>query len=181
VNTPADRRLWLDLQAADYLTAVEAEDFDRQDAIWALAAHDSELEEALHAVHAGMIEEADAKLVKTVADAVVKFLPSAEVIRPAGGPVTVGMVAEELYRHTPDRLPAAAHTLNERLRQATEELPAELGLSKLVAWAEARFGTADPVYWKAFREAALKLELRAAAETEYQLAARKSTKPGGPK
>jgi hypothetical protein len=91
------------------------------------------------------------------------------------------MVADELFRHAPDRLPAAAHAMNEKLRLATDELPAELGLSKLVAWAEARFGTADPVYWKAFREAALKLELRAAAEIDYQLAARKGPKPGAPK
>jgi hypothetical protein len=177
--TPADRRLWLDVQAADYLTAIEAEDFDRQDAIWALAAHDAELEEALHAVHAGMSEEADAKVATAVADAVATFLPSAEIIRPAGGPVTVGMVADELYRHTPDRLPAAAHTLNDKLRRATDELPAELGLSKLVAWAEARYGATDPAYWKAFYEALIKLDLRRSAETEYQLAARSLRKLGG--
>jgi len=179
--TPADRRLWLDAQAANYLAAVEAEDFDRQDAIWQLAARDPELEEALHAVHAGLAEEAADSATDTVAAAVGQFLPSAEVVRPAAGPVTVGMVADELFRRTPDRLPAAAHALNDRLRQTTDELPAELGLSKLVAWAEARFGTADPAYWRAFREAALKLELRVAAETDYQLAARKGPKPGGPK
>ena len=179
--TPADRRLWLDLQAADYLAAVESEDFDRQDELWQLAAHDAELEEALHAVHAGMGEEADAKVVSAVADAVAKHLTSAEVIRPAAGPVTVGMVADELFRHTPDRLPAEAHALNEKLRASADELPAELGLSRLVAWAEGRYGAAPPEFWKAFRDAALKLELRAAAETDYQLAARKGPKPGGPK
>lgn len=179
--TPADRRLWLDAQAADYLAAVEVEDFDLQDAIWQLAAHDHDLEEALHAVHAGLAEEADDGVAAAVAAAVAQFLPSADVVRPAAGPVTVAMVADELFRHAPDRLPAAAHELNERLRQATDELPAELGLSKLVAWAEARFEAADPAYWKAFREAALKLELRAAAESDYQLAARKGPKPGGPK
>jgi hypothetical protein len=179
--TPAARRLWLDFQAAEYLSAIEAEDFDRQDAIWELAAHDAELEEVLHAVHAGLLEEGTAGVSVAVAEAVEQFLPSAEVVRPAGGPVTVGMVADELFRHTPDKLSAAAHALNEKLRKATDELPAELGLSKLTAWAEGRFGAADPSYWKAFREAALKLELRAAAEGEYQLAARKGPKPGGPK
>lgn len=178
---PADRRLWLDMQAARYLVAVEAEDFDLQDELWSLAAHDPELEDVLHAVHAGLAEEATAGVTAAVADAVVEFLPSAEVIRPTTGPVTVGMVADELFHHTPDRLPAAAHALNEKLRQASDELPAELGLSKLVAWAEARFGTTDPAYWKAFRDAALKLELRAAAETDYQLAARKGPKAEGPK
>jgi hypothetical protein len=178
--TPADRRLWLDAQAADYLAAVEAEDFDRQDELWGLAARDPELEEALHAVHAGLAEEAPAALGAAIDAAVKAFLPSAEVIRPAAGPVTVGMVANELFRHTPDRLPVEAHALNDRLRQTTDELPADLGLSKLVAWAEARFGSADPTYWKAFYDALIKLDLRRSAETEYQLAARSLRKPGGP-
>ena len=43
------------------------------------------------------------------------------------------MVADELFRHTPDRLSAAAHSLNEKPRRATDELPAEFGLSKFVA------------------------------------------------
>jgi hypothetical protein len=54
----------------------------------------------------------------------------------------VGDVAEELFRHAPDRLSAEAHALNERLRTATEPLPTDLGLTKLVVWAEARFGIA---------------------------------------
>ena len=176
-----DRRLWLDATAARYLEAVEAQDFDTQEELWKLAATDADLEAAFHEVHAGILEEEHERTAAAVAAAVGQFLPSAEVIRPAAGPVTVGMVADELFRHTPDRLPAAAHALNEKLRQASDELPAELGLSKLVAWAEARFGAAPPEFWKAFREAALKLELRAAAETDYQLAARKGPKPGGPK
>lgn len=175
----ADRRLWLDLQAARYLAAIDAEDIDAQDAVWALAAKDTELEEALHAVHEGVNAERDAEAARAVADAVAQHLPSAEVIRLAAGPVTVGMVAAELFRHAPGKLSAAAHQLNDRLRQSAEELPTDLGLSKLTAWAEARFGPAEAGYWAAFRAAALKLELRAAAEVEYQLAARQAPKRGG--
>ena len=90
--------------------------------------------------------------------------------------VTVADVANELFRHTPDRLPAEAHLLNERLRASREPLPADLGLSKLVAWAEAKFGAAPADYWKAFRQAAIKLELRRSTEIEYHLAARPAPK-----
>lgn len=141
--------------------------------------HDAELEEVLHAVHEGVNAERDAATARAIADAVAQHLPSAELIRPATGPVTVGMVADELFRHTPAKLSATSHQLNDRLRQAADELPAELGLTKLTAWAEAKFGPAEAGYWKAFREAALMLELRAAAEVEYQLAARQAPKPEG--
>lgn len=174
--TPSDRRLWLDLQTARYLDALERFDFDRQEQLWSLAAADPELAEAFHSLHVGLDEEAVAATAAAVADAVAKHLPSAEAARPPAGPVTVGQVADELFRHAPGQLSAAAHALNDRLRQSADELPAELGLSKLAAWAEAKFGPADAGYWKAFREAALKLELRAAAETELQLAARRFPK-----
>ena len=98
-------------------------------------------------------------------------------IRPAAAAVTVADVAEQLFRHAPNRLPAEAHLLNERLRRSAERLPANLGLPQLTAWAEALFGPAPTVYWKAFRETAVKLELRRAAEAEYQLAARRAPRP----
>lgn len=179
--TPADRRLWLDVQAAHYLAAIEAEDFDRQGEIWKLAARDPELEDALHAVHAGLAEEGTAGVAAAVEDALTKHLPSAEVIRPTAGPVTVGMVADELFRHPPSGVSMDGWRLNDELRSSTEPLPRELGLTSLTKWAEAKFGMVPREFWKAFREAALKLELRAAAETEYQLAARKGPKPEGPK
>jgi hypothetical protein len=109
--------------------------------------------------------------------AVEKHLPSAEIVQSKAGPVTVADVAEELYRHTPDRLPAEAHVLNERLRATQEPLPDELGLSGLTAWAETRFGVAPAEYWRAFRQAAVKLELRRAAEAEYHMAARRAPQP----
>jgi hypothetical protein len=175
--TPEDRRLWLALQAAKYLEAIESEDFELQEELWERANRDPELEASLSAVHAGLAEE-EAEIVESgVKAAVAQHLASTEILRPHSGPVTVAMVAEELFRHTPDRLSPEAHALNDRLRTAREELPEALGLSKLIAWAEAKFGLAPREYWIAFRDAALKVELRFAAETEYQLAARQAPKP----
>ncbi len=179
--TPSDRRLWIDLMTARYLDALERFDFDVQDELWELAATDPELEEAFHSLHVGLEEEQSEREAETIAEAVAKHLPSAEIVCPTVGAVTVGMVADELFRHTPDRLSAAAHQLNDRLRASADELPAELGLSRLTAWAEAKFGTAEGGYWKAFYDALIKLDLRRSVETEYQLAARSPRKPEGRK
>jgi hypothetical protein len=135
----------------------------------------------LREVHAGLIEE-QAHGAATAAEAaltaaVEAHLPSAEILRPAAAVVTVADVADELFRHAANRLPAEAYLLNERLRRSPELLPPKLGLPQLTAWAEALFGRAPPEYWKAFRQAAVKLELRRAAEAEYQLAARRAPKP----
>jgi hypothetical protein len=176
---PTDRRLWLDLTAARYLDAVERADFDAQEELWQLAATDPDLEAAFHEVHADLVAEQEATIAAAVSAAVEQHLRSAEVIKPSAGPVTVADVADELFRHTPDRLPAVAHALNDRLRTAADPLPPDLGLSKLTAWAEARYGAAPPEYWAAFRQAALKVRMRATADTEFQLAARRTPRPEG--
>jgi hypothetical protein len=178
---PTDRRLQLDFAAARYLDAVERDDFLAMAGIWQLALADPELEAVLREVHTGLIEEqageAAAAAATALTTAVETHLPSAEIVRPSVGPVTVGDVAEDLFRHTPDRLPAEAHLLNERLRASQEPLPEDLGLSGLIGWAENLFGAAPPEYWKAFRQAAVKLELRRGAAAEYHLAARRAANP----
>jgi hypothetical protein len=178
---PIDRCLQLDLAAARYLAALEREDFPAMAAFWRLALADPELETVLREVHTGLVEEqaheAAAAAAATLTAAVETHLPSAEIVRPGAHLVTVGDVAEELFRHTPDRLPAEAHFLNERLRASREPLPENLGLSGLIGWAEKLFGAAPAEYWKAFRQAAVKLELRRGAEAEYYLAARRAPKP----
>lgn len=178
--TPHDR-LRIDLAAAAYLDALARDDVETQARLWGQAAADPGLLAAFQEVHTGLLEEnetADHTATGAViAQAVETHLTSAEVVRPPDSPVTVGDVANELFRHTPDRLPAEAHVLNEVLRASSEPLPTDLGLSKLTAWAEAKFGPAASGYWAAFRAAALRLELRQAATAEFALAARSAPKP----
>jgi len=178
---PNEHRLQLDLAAARYLDALERDDFTTMAEIWRVASHDHELEAILREVHAGLLEERAeghlAAVAEGITTAVESHLPSAEIIRQSGDAVTVADVAEELYRHSPDRLPIDAHMLNERLRGSREALPEDLGLSMLTAWAESRFGVAPPGYWRVFRQAAVKLVLRCTAENEYRLAARRNSKP----
>lgn len=178
--TPQDR-LRISIAAARYLEALERDDQATLDELWKDAAADPELVAAFQDIHAGLLEEQAARsasqLQEQVAAAVERHLPSAEIVHSAPGPVTVADVADELFRHTPDRLPAAAHALNDRLRSSKEPLPADLGLSALTSWAEAAFGPAPPEYWKAFHQAAIKVEIQRAAAIEYQLAARRALKP----
>jgi hypothetical protein len=182
---PDDRRFQVDVTAARYLDALERDDFAAMEEIWLVAQEDPDLLVALQEIHAGLAEEQGSGItpVSTAAlkAAVHEYLPTAEVADAKAGPVTVADVAEELFRHTPDRLSADAHVLNDKLRSAKEPLPDDLGLTGLTAWAEARFGAAPAEYWRAFRQAALKLELRRASEVEYQLAARRAPKAEGKK
>jgi hypothetical protein len=69
--------------------------------------------------------------------------------------------------------------LNDRLRKATDELPADLGLPELADWMAAKFGPVPAEYLKAFRHAATKVRMRASPEAEYQMAARRAKPAGG--
>jgi len=180
-----NRRFQLDLTSARYLDALERDDFATMEEIWRVAQTDPALAISLRQIHAGLLEE-QASLSVSASSAALKaavqeHLPSAEVVSTKIGQVTVADVAEELFRHTPDRLPPEAHILNERLRTTQVPLPDDLALSGLTAWAEERFGAGPTEYWRAFRRAALKLELRRASEVEYQLAARRAPKSEGKK
>lgn len=176
--TPRDP-LRTDLVAARYLDALERGDAEITAALWKQAGTDPALEVALRQVHAGLIEEQAMAEVETVAAAAEAHLVSGQVARPVAGPVTVADVANELFRHTPDRLPAEAHALNSALRSARDPLPSDLGLPQLVAWAEAKYGAAPAEYWRAFRQAAVKVRMRSNSEAEFGLAARQSKpKPG---
>lgn len=173
--TPQDR-LRISIASARYVEAIERDDQDTLDELWELAARDTDLLEAFNEIHTGLIEERDAQTTAVVAEAVERHMPSAEIVRASTGPVTVADVALELFKYPPNRMPSEAHQMNERLRAAKDELPTELGLPGLIAWAEAKFGPAPAEYWKAFRQTALKVRMRANSEVEFQLAARR-TKP----
>lgn len=177
---PNPDKLRIEWLAGRYLEAFEADDFDTQARLWKLAEIDPALRTAFEEVHADLLEEQQDELLaisKEIADAVETHLPSARGIDPPTGPVTVADVAKELFEHPPSQLTASAHKVNESLLRSTEPLPSNLGLPDLIAWAEARFGTAPAEYWKAFREAAHKVRMRTNAEIEFQLAARRTRPP----
>ena len=175
----------LDRITEAYIAALDAADIATLDRIWKLAAADPTLEAYLYALEAEIDaddkrEEARA-LQKPIADAVRAHLKSAEIVEPCTGPVTVGDVARELVRNPPAGLPAEAYSLNEQLQTSQELLPDNLGLANLTAWAQQRFGAGPNGLWKAFRHAAIQLEMKRASEVEYQLAARRAPKPEEPK
>lgn len=182
--TPHDR-LQLSIATARYLEALERDDHATLDSLWRLAATDEELLTALREIHAGLIEEQqqadETSLTGRVTSAAEEHLTGGEIMRAPTESLTVSDAAEELFRCPPAHLPAAAHEMNERLRARRDAFPAELGLTNFVAWAEGKYGPAPAAYWKALREAAIKLELRRAAEVDYQLAARRAAKPEGGK
>ncbi len=171
----------LDQWTAKYLDAFNVSDVPAMEQIWEVAGREPQLETALLELHVALEEEAEELEQQTtqsaITAAVEQHLPSAEIVRPGNGPVTVADVADELFRHAPDRLGADAHALNDRLRASHDPLPENLGITKFVAWAEGKFGPGAMEYWKAFRIAALELEQRQGTNTEYQLAARTAPKP----
>lgn len=174
-------RLRIDIATARYLEALERCDEAVLESLWDQAAGDAELLAAFRELHAGLIEEQSARELATVTTVVAslaeKHLPSGEIVQPVVGPVTVADVARELFQHTPGGLPGEAHQMNDRLRASREVLPESLALPSLVAWAEATFGPAPAEYWKVFRQAAIKVRMRANADVEFQLAARRTPRP----
>lgn len=173
--TERENQKRLDRIAMTYLSAVDAGDFDTIDALWAQAAGDAMLADMLHRLNAHVAAEQDAAqgaaLASQLVSAIEAHLPSAEVIRPAGRPLTVADVAEHLRRNPPRGLTADDLRLNDELKKSAEPLPADLGVARVVAWGR-RFGNAPEPYWRAFRAAALKLLMRQESAENYQMAAR---------
>ncbi len=165
----------LDRLALQYLAAVETEDFDTIDALWRQAVDDADIDAMLHGLNAELVVEQDAQehaaITSAVLNSVEKHMPSAEILRPKTGPLTVAEVAEYIRRHPPAGLTTDDLKLNDVLRKETEVVPTELGISQVVRWG-ARFGLAPEAYWSSFREVALDLWMERTSEANYQLAAR---------
>jgi len=164
----------LDELALRYVAAVEAEDFDTVGALWEQAADDPDLDAMLHGLHAELAAEQEAEhaaIASAVVEQIERHLPSAEIIRPATGPLTVADVAEHLRRHPPAGLTIEDLRLNDVLRQLTDAVPTELGISQVIRWGT-RFGSAPEAYWRAFRDAALDLWMQRTSAEHYQMAAR---------
>jgi hypothetical protein len=178
--TPQER-LRVSLASARYLEALEHDDVATLESLWAEAGADPALFVALRELHAGLIEEQQQSeaehITQRIVEAAETHLTSGDVVRSDAEPITVAEVAEEVFRHPPDRLSADAHQLNARLRAITVSFPLDLGLSDFVTWAEQKYGNAPAAYWRALYDAATKLELRKASEVDFQLAARRANKP----
>jgi hypothetical protein len=179
--TDRENQRRLDTLSMQYLTALDAGDFDTIDALWEQAATDPDLGEMLHALNAELSAEPDTAADAAVVAAIEKHLPSADILRPATGPLTVAEVADFLRKNPPKGLTTDDLKLNDALRATADAVPAELGISQVVGWGR-RFGAAPEAYWKAFRAAALKMRIQreSAAAENFQTAARPGTpKPGG--
>lgn len=170
----------LDRLAMEYLTAVEAGDFDSVAALWTSAETDPDLAAMLHGLNAELAadyaSETQAAVVDQIVGAIEKHLPSAEVLRPEPPPLTAATVATYLRKNPPRGLTTDDLRLNDALLRSDEPLPAELGVPQVVAWGR-RFGNAPEAYWKAFRAAALKLVMQVESAENYQMAARPAAKP----
>jgi hypothetical protein len=165
----------LDRLALKYLAAVETQDFDTIDALLQQAVDDADLDAMLHGLHAELVAEQDAQeraaIDSAVIESIEKHIPSAEIIRPTTGSLTVAEVAEHLRRHPPAGLTADDLRINDLLRLATEPVPAELGITQVIRWGT-RFGAAPEAYWRAFRDVALDLWMERSSAANYQMAAR---------
>jgi hypothetical protein len=170
-----DRNRELDSLVIRFLAALEDGDFKTVEKIWSAAASDPELEGALTGAAGELAAEYDREFDEhagSALESVVKSaMPTAEVIRPSTGPVTVAEVADHIRRTGAPGLVAADLVLNDALSRISDPVPEHLGLSSVIAWG-AGYGAAPESYWKLFRQSALSLKLRRESDTEYRLAAR---------
>ena len=175
--TDRERQRQLDLLAIQFVDALEAEDFATVDKLWSACATDPELESIFldAAAELAQMHEAEtrADLEAAVVEAVEQHLPSAELIRSPVGPLTVAKVAEFIHRHPPAGLAMDDISANEQLRESAQLVPAELGMSQVLDWGR-QFGCVPETYWRAFRQAALKLRMRRESDVHYQMAARQT-------
>ena len=174
-----ERQRQLDLLAIQFVDALEASDFETIDRLWSSSAMDPELEAVFLETALELAQtyeaEAQAQVGAAVVEAVERHLPSAEVIRPITGPITVAEVAEFIRRHPPAGLTTDEIAANEGLRQTAQPVPPKLGMSHVLDWGR-QFGSLPETYWRAFRQAALKLRMRRESDLNYQVAARATTR-----
>jgi len=175
--TDRERQRQLDLLAIQFAHALEDGDFATVDQLWCACATDPELETVFLDTAAELAQtheaETQAHLEAAVVEAVEQHLPSAELIRPPAGPLTVAEVAEFIRRHPPAGLATDEIVANEQLRESVQLVPAELGMSQVLDWGR-QFGAVPETYWRAFRQVALKLRMRRESDVHYQMAARQT-------
>jgi hypothetical protein len=153
--TDRERQRQFDLLAIQFVQALEAGDFAAIDRLWTAATADPELETVFLETAEELAEtyeaETRAHLEAAVTEAVEQHMPSAELVRPVAGPLTVADVAEFIHRHPPAGLTTDEIAVNEQLRQSGQLVPAELGMSQVLDWGR-QFGSLPETYWRAFRQ-----------------------------
>ncbi len=178
-----DDALRIDYLCELYLQAMEQLNFTALEKLWGLAAHDQDLEKAFHELNESLCEEIrqsdDSQTQEKLGQLVDHHLPSAIRVPPPQQRITVADVIRELVQH-----PFLAKTpelteLITKMTDSAEPLPLELGLTPLTTWAQAHFGTATPGFWRAFQQAALKLDFQQNAAPRYALAARSAPRQEG--
>lgn len=174
-----DNSLRIHLLCADYLAAIEQQNFSAMEKLWALTEQYPGLEEAFHELHVGLLEEHDEQIRNELKQVVEQTMPSATVIDSPKQGITVAEVMSELNQ---SRLFDDATELKDllvKLNSSKIPLPDELGYSRLSQWCMVHFGKGTARLWQAFQQAALKVKLRQDAGTHYSLAARKAPPPQG--
>lgn len=166
----------IDAYCSEYLEALEKLDYAYIEHLWTLTASIPGLEEAFQELHAGILleeqSETQKQITADITSLVQEHMPSAEVIPSSSLAISVAAVVEEILRDKNNRLSADEYERISQLSQLALQLPEELGFSKLKDWAERQFGPAPTAVWKAFQQAAMRLEFRRAAAANYSLAAR---------
>lgn len=173
-----DDALRIDYLCDLYLQAMEQLNFAALEKLWGLAAHDQDLEKAFHELNESLCEEIrqadDSQTQEQLVVLVDQHMPSATRIPSPASRITVTDVMRELAQHPSlTKAPELAELIS-KLISSSERLPLELGLTPLTAWAQARFGSATPSFWRAFQQAALKLDFQQNAAPHYALAARRA-------
>lgn len=180
--TPEKQQRRLDFLAAQYLAAIESSDFEKQQVLWHMAETEPDLDAVLNQVHDDLLEDDETDFVGEIARTVAATMPSAELLRPAGAEVTLAEVTAELTREGVAGWTAAEHELNAMVQSSGQDLPADLGHFDLLDWAERKFGSEAArltKFWDAFGTTAARLRIR--SESDYQVAARRTTPRTGGK
>jgi hypothetical protein len=165
--------LRIHLLCSEYLAAIEQQNVPAMERLWNLAEQIPGLEEAIHELHLGLLEEHDEQIRDELKQVVNQTIPSAKVIDSPGQQVTAAQVMNELQTSTFLQEPTLKELIT-KLQTSTMPLPDELGFSRISQWGREHFGKGSQRFWQAFQQAALKIKLRQDSATIYSLAARKA-------